>query len=148
MLSLAEDGSHSMTNQAARYKAKSNQLSFLQKTHLKTIPRARLSTLILSKIYPTNGIHNRLLSMHGSKALGFLLLKAIKSKSLISYFSFQYSSSFNHSKWVDIYNQTWWKIINHPTSLIIAMVPLVTLCGRSIKQSQLPWETDDSNQIS
>jgi hypothetical protein len=44
------------TNQAARYKAKSNQLSFLQKTHLKIMPQARLSILILSKAYPTNGM--------------------------------------------------------------------------------------------
>jgi hypothetical protein len=56
--------------------------------------------------------------------------------------------SFNHSKWASICNQTWWKTFNHPTSFIITMVPLITLCGRSIKQSQLLWETNDSNWIS
>jgi hypothetical protein len=66
--------------------------------------------------------------MHGFKALGFLFAEKQQRAS--------------------ISNQTWWKTINHPTVVIIAMVPLVTLCGRSIKQSQLLQEMDDSNRVS
>ena len=32
----------------------------------------------------------------------------------------------------------------HPTRLSITFVPLLTLCGKGIKQSQYPQETDDS----
>jgi hypothetical protein len=61
---------------------------------LKILPQARLSILILSKAYRLVVCKYQLLSMHGSKVLGFSFCwKATKSNSLISYFSFQYSSS-------------------------------------------------------
>jgi hypothetical protein len=84
--------------------------------------------------------------MYGYKI--FFFWKATKSKYLILYFSFPYSSLFNLSKWLSISKQTWWKTFNHPTSFIITIVSLISLCGKSVKQSQIPRETDDSNRIS
>jgi hypothetical protein len=45
-----------LTNQLEKYSAQPNQLSYVQKTHLKTLPQTRLSILILSKSYPTSGM--------------------------------------------------------------------------------------------
>jgi hypothetical protein len=39
-------------------------------------------------------------------------------------------------------------LTKHQTRLIIIIVPLLTLCGKRVKQSQWLRETDDSNQIS
>jgi hypothetical protein len=44
------------SNQSAKHTATSKKLSYLQKTHLKTLPQARLSILKLSKAYLTSGM--------------------------------------------------------------------------------------------
>ena len=40
--------------------------------------------------------------------------------------------------------QTWYRNYFHPTIFGIIIVPLLTLCSKGIKQSQIPQETDDS----
>ena len=77
------------------------------------------------------------------KALGFFCWKATKSRSLISSFSFQVLVGLT-SLGLHLSIQAWYRNYLHPTRLSIINVSLLTLCGKGIKQSQFPQETDDS----
>ena len=73
----------------------------------------------------------------------FFCWKATKSRSLLSSFSFQILVGLTIlNEHLSI--QTWYRNYLHPTGLSIINVSLLTLCGKGIKQSQFPRETDDS----
>ena len=72
---------------------------------------------------------------------GFFCWKATKSKSSISNFSFQFLVLLIIlGKHLSI--QTWLRNYIRPTILSIIFVPLLTLCGKEIKQTQYPWAAE------
>ena len=88
--------------------------------------------------------------MQGFWLKGLFRRKATKSKSVISDFSLQNSSSINHSK-ISIYPMAYMVENNYffhlSTIFIIIIVPLLTLCGKSVKQSHCPWAAEQFESI-
>ena len=75
------------------------------------------------------------------KAQGLFCWKATKSRSLLSSFSFQILVGLTILG-LHLSIQTWYRNYLHSIRLSIIFVPLLTLCGKEIKQSQYPWAAE------
>ena len=71
----------------------------------------------------------------------YICWKAIKSRSVISSFSFQILVGLTILD-LHLSIQAWYRNYLHPTRLNIICVSLLTPCGKEIKQSQYPWEAE------
>ena len=122
----------------------------LRCTTWKTKPQARLSILILSKAYPTKGILSPLSRHARLLAWGFVCRKAVKSRSLISYFSFlvlvQLTILGEHLS-NSIHGGKQLSFIIQPTIFIIIIIFHFLLYVAKGLSSPKPWEADDSNRI-
>ena len=78
---------------------------------------------------------------------GLFCRKAATDRSLLSAFSFHNSSSINHSKWASISKHPCWRIKHTSISIHQHHVPLVTQCGKYVKQSHWTWAVADSNRV-